>query len=106
MRLVTFYPFVLLLDAETAQLEKSHSCPHCLFKTNSAVLLQGHLTANHNNATLQSCPLCSDKLLDHQALQKHLFSAHNVNKEGALKLLAILDTQSWSTKEERELSCL
>ena len=33
-------------------------------------------------------------------LEKHLFSIHNVNEEGAKKLLAILDAANWKGKEE------
>jgi len=73
-------------------------CPHCSFTTVSEVILGTHITSKHGEATLP-CPLCSDRLPQKDLLEQHLFSTHNVNKAGAERLIAIIDTANWKPKE-------
>lgn len=47
-----------------------------------------------------SCQLCSERLGDVDTLENHLFIAHNVNKDAAKKLLAMLDVPSAKPRDK------
>lgn len=100
--LVLFYLSVInfYISGDDGELQ----CFDCPFVAPSASSLRKHMSQRHasksSSSDTLSCPLCNYSLSDLESLEGHLFSIHNVNKDGAQRLISLMDTSSWKPKDD------